>query len=165
MTPEFYTLIRWLHVVSGSAWLGEVLVINFVLIPVLSKFTDPSGKNFINSIFLKLFRLASVLALVTILTGAVLLYNFIGFNIASLTERGSWGWSILIGGSLGLVLTIFHFFIENWLAKKLGNTSTGSKEDVDDVHLKLKFIPRIGMIVITLIFLLMLNATHLLFPF
>lgn len=29
--------IRWIHVASASAWFGEVVVINLVLIPALSR--------------------------------------------------------------------------------------------------------------------------------
>jgi uncharacterized membrane protein len=165
MTLEMFTLVRWLHVLCGSAWFGEVVVINFVLIPTLSKYHGAARKDFLNTVFPKLFSLASILAGTTAVTGAILLYHFIGFNLTELGNRGTWGWSILVAGTLGLILTLFHFFIENLLAKKIGvgdpNIST---ETVEDVHLKLKIIPRLGMLVITVIFLLMLNATHQLIP-
>ncbi|MBI1835927.1 MAG: hypothetical protein HYR91_01545 [Flavobacteriia bacterium] len=60
-----------------------------------------------------------------------------------------------------MILTLFHFFIENHLARKVGVGNPNITQDaVEDVHIKLKIIPRLGMIVITTIFLLMLNATH-----
>lgn len=161
MTQEIYSLVRWLHVICGSAWFGEVIVINFVLIPALSKYQGASRKDFLNTIFPKIFNLASILAGTTAVSGGLLLYHHIGFNISELTERGSWGWSILIAGSLGLILTLFHFFIENLLARKIGVGNPDISQDaVEDVHLKLKLIPRLGMVVITTIFVLMLNSTH-----
>ena len=166
MLPEIYTYARWLHVACGSAWFGEVVVINFVLIPALSKYQGEARKDFLNTIFPKIFNLASVLAATTAITGGVLLYNFIGFDIGQLTQRGVWGWSVLIAGSLGLILTLFHFFIENLLARKIGvGRADISQESVEDVHIKLKLIPRLGMVVITAIFLLMLNATHQIIAF
>lgn len=166
MTAEIFTLVRWLHVVCGSAWFGEVVVINFVLIPALSKYQGVARKDFLNTIFPKIFNLASVLAGITAVTGGFLLYHFVGFNVGRLTESGTWGWSILIAGSLGLILTLFHFFIENLLAHKIGvGNKDISQETVEDVHLRLKIIPRFGMFVITVIFLLMLNATHSLVVF
>lgn len=161
MTSEIYTFIRWLHVASGSAWFGEVVVINFVLIPALSKYQGEARKDFLNTIFPKIFNLASVLAATTAVTGGILLYNFIGLDLGKLTERGPCGWSVLIAGTLGMILTFFHFFIENHLARKVGVGNPNISQDaVEDVHIKLKIIPRIGMVVITTIFLLMLNATH-----
>lgn len=166
MTPETFTLIRWLHVVCGSAWFGEVVVINFVLIPALSNYQGIARKDFLNTIFPKIFHLASILSGITAITGGILLYHFIGFDISLLTQRGAWGWSILIAGSLGLILTLFHFFIENLLARKVGVGNPNlSQESVEDVHIKLKIVPRLGLVVITTIFLLMLNATHQLIEF
>lgn len=161
MTPELHNIIRWVHVVAGSAWFGEVVVINFVLIPVLSGYHGTARKDFLNTIFPRIFKLASVLSFTTAVTGGILLYNFVGFNIVELTERGTWGYSILIAGTLGFILTIFHFFIENLMARKIGVGDPNLSQDaVEDVHLKLKLVPRLGMTVITIIFLLMMNATH-----
>jgi len=161
MSTELYTIIRWIHVIAASAWFGEVVVINFVLVPVLSKYQGAGRKEFLNTIFPRIFKLASVLAFTTALSGGLLLYNLIGFNVGLLTERGTWGWSILIAGTLGLILTLFHFFIENLLAKKVGVGDPNLSEDaVEDVHIKLRLIPRLGMMVISIIFILMMNSTH-----
>lgn len=161
MTNEIYTFLRWIHVACGSAWFGEVIVINFILVPSLSKYTGAGRKDFLNTIFPKIFRLASVLSATTAITGAFLLHHHIGFQISELLERGTWGKSLLIAGTLGLILTLFHFFIENLLAKKIGvGDPTISPDAVEDVHLKLKLVPRLGMVVIATIFFLMMNATH-----
>lgn len=166
MAPELHTIIRWLHVLAGSAWFGEVVLINFVLIPTLSKYQGAARKDFLNTIFPSVFKLASVLAGTTAITGGILLYSFIGFDITLLTERGTWGISILIAGTLGLILTLFHFFIENLLARKVGvGDDNISDEAVEDVHLKLKLLPRLGLVVISIIFLLMMNAVHSLIQF
>lgn len=161
MMEELYSIIRLIHVCCGSAWFGEVIVINFVLIPALGKYNGDAKKDFLNTIFPSIFKLASVLSATTALTGGFLLYNFIGFDISELTKRGTWGYSILIAGTLGFILTFFHFFIENLLARKIGvGDPTISSEDVEDVHLKLKLVPRLGLMVISIIFLLMLNAKN-----
>lgn len=166
MPSEFYTIIRWLHVVCASAWYGEIVVINFILIPTLSKYSGTDKKNLINDLFPKFFKLASVLAASTIITGAYLLYHLIGFDFSLLKNRGSWGWSIMIAGSLGLILAIFHFFVEQSLSKryKIGNANLAENE-IEDIHLKLKIVPRLGLLVITFIFILMMNSTHQLIGF
>lgn len=166
MLAEYFNIIRWTHVVAGSAWFGEVVVINFVLIPVLSNYQGVARKDFLNTIFPRIFKLASILASTTAITGGLLLYNFIGFDIGSLTEKGTWGWSILIAGTMGLILTLFHFFIENLMARKIGvGDPSISDEAVEDVHVKLKLIPRLGMVVITTIFVLMMNAKYSIISF
>ncbi len=68
--------------------------------------------------------------------------------------------SILVGGGLGIVLSVFHFFVEHKLAKKLGFDEHKDENALAEFHLKLKIVPRIGMIVIMVIFLLMINAAR-----
>lgn len=166
MSTELFSFFRWIHVAAGSAWFGEVIVINFILIPALSKNQGEARKDFLNLIFPKIFTLASVLSATTSITGGILLYQFLGFDLSELTKRGTWGYSILFAGTLGLILTLFHFFIENLLARKIGVGDPNiSKEDVEDVHLKLKIVPRLGMLVISIIFFLMLNSKTQLIQF
>lgn len=153
------TIMRTLHVVAGTAWFGQVVVINFVLIPSLTKFDNAFRNKFITTIFPKIFKLASHLSLIAALTGIHLVISLTDADLSRLLE-GRWGLSILIGGGLGILLTIFHFFVENRLAKKIGIGKDGNEKIIDDVHLKLKIVPRFGLVVITTIFLLMISAAR-----
>src|SRR5690606_36989802 len=47
--------IRWLHVLCASAWLGEVVTINFVLVPALSGRAGAARREFLASVFPKVF--------------------------------------------------------------------------------------------------------------
>ncbi len=88
-----------------------------------------------------------------------MVYYLTNGHLDALTA-GRWGLSILIGGILGILLTLFHFFMENRLAKKIGLGKQGDDEKLAEVHLKLRIVPRLGLLVILTIFLLMINATH-----
>lgn len=153
------TIIRTLHVLSGTAWFGEVLVINSVLIPSLKKMDQNTRNIFITTVFPKIFKLASHLSLIAVITGIHLVVSLTDANLSNLLS-GRWGVSILGGGSLGIFLTIFHFFIENKLVKKFGISNKGDSEILEDVHSKLKILPRFGLVVISTIFLLMINAAR-----
>lgn len=157
---EWLIPIRWVHVIAGSLWIGEVVVINFILIPVLSKYEGENRKLFLTSIFPKIFTLASVLSATAVITGLIQVLTITNGNLDILTEN-RWGISILIGGSLAIILTLFHFFMENRLAKKIGIGVTQSDDEaLAEVHLKLKIVPRVGLGVITLIFFLMMFAVR-----
>jgi uncharacterized membrane protein len=156
---NYYPFIRMIHVLSGSLWIGEVVVINFILIPVLSRYEGELRKQFLISIFPKIFNLASILSATVVLTGMFLVYYLTNGHLERLTQ-GSWGLSILFGGGLGIILTLFHFFMENRLANKIGLGKMGDEEKLAEVHLRLKLVPRIGLLVILTIFLLMINAAH-----
>ena len=156
---DINTIMRTLHVVSGTVWFGQVVVINFILLPSLAKFDSAMRNKFVTTIFPKIFKLASHLALITVLTGIHLVISLTDADLSDLLN-GRWGLSILIGGSLGLLLTTFHFFIENRLIKKIKIGEEGDATTIDDVYLKLKVVPRFGLVVITLILLLMINASR-----
>jgi len=158
--PDFYLFARWIHVLAASAWFGEVVAINFILIPTLSRYEGAERKSFLNSVFPRVFRMASILSATAAVTGAFLLYHHTGFDLAGLTAS-RWGRFILVGGALGLVLTLFHFFMENQLARRVGvGCPDISAEQVEDVHGKLKIVPRIGLVVISTIFVVMMTAVR-----
>lgn len=46
---------RYLHVLSAAIWLGEVVVINFIMIPILTKYDKEGKSEILVNIFPKLF--------------------------------------------------------------------------------------------------------------
>jgi len=160
MTPELYPYVRWVHVLAAAAWFGEVVAINFILIPTLSSYEGDGRKRFLNSVFPRVFRMASILSATAAVTGGLLLYHHVGFDLFALGDS-RWGKLLLFGGTLGLLLTLFHFFMENHLARRVGvGCPDLTSEDVEDVHGKLKIVPRIGLVVISTIFVVMMSAVR-----
>jgi uncharacterized membrane protein len=157
---DWLVFVRALHVLAASCWLGEVLVINLILVPTLSSYTGAARRDFLATVFPRVFHLASVLAGTVAVTGALLLYRFTAGDWRVLTD-GRWGLCILIGGSLGGLLIGFHFFMEDRLARRVGIGRPDVGQDVvEDVHVKLKIVPRVGLAVITTIYVLMLFAVR-----
>ena len=44
-------LVQWVHIISGVAWLGEVITINIVLVPALLKMSPDTRRTFIRQVF------------------------------------------------------------------------------------------------------------------
>lgn len=66
-----------------------------------------------------------------------------------------------MGGTLGLLLTLFHFFLENHLARRVGvGCPDITAEPVEDVYGKLTIVPRLGLVVISTIFVVMMTAVR-----
>lgn len=157
-------LFRWIHLLAGTAWLGEVLVVNVVLVPVLARLEPGKREWFLSAIFPRIFRLASVLALTTVLAGAVLYLSLSDWRVdvaASRLIASRWGWSILLGGSLGLGLMLFHFVAE----RRLEPHVVVVDDDPDDrawarTLRSLKIIPRAGFGLLLLIVVLMMFAAR-----
>jgi len=153
-------IIRWIHIATGAAWLGEVVAVNFVLVPILLRATRERQRWMLATIFPRIFHLASWLAVPAIVFGALLNLSMTDWRVdwdLLLTTR--WGLSILIGGTLGLVLTLFHFVVESRLEGVVTN-SAATDEALDGVMGRLTVIPRVGLVVLVLVFGSMMYAAR-----
>ena len=153
-------ILRWIHVLVGAAWLGEVVVINFVLVPTLVRLGADKRGWFLAAIFPSIFRLASVLSLTAVLAGAALSLSMSGWHFDVAINRlasSRWGWSILVGGLLGLGLTLYHFVAERRLLPLVVVARENPDSEAFSLILRrLQIIPRIGLGILLPIFLLMM---------
>jgi uncharacterized membrane protein len=150
-------ILRWVHVLAGAAWLGEVVTINFVLVPALLKMKKGHRGIFIRQVFPRVFHLASFLSLTAILSGAGMSYLLTGWRNLGELLGTRWGFGILIGGSLGLALTLFHFLAESRLEPI---AARADEAEVEKIMAVLKIVPRAGLVVILLVILLMMYAAR-----
>ncbi|MCC6298021.1 MAG: hypothetical protein IT314_01895 [Anaerolineales bacterium] len=154
------SIVRWVHIISGVAWLGEVVTVNFVLLPALFSLERGARGAFIRQVFPRIFRLASVLSLTAILSGAAMNYLMTGWKNLGALLGTRWGIAILIGGSLGLLLTLFHFFAEERLEPVAVSALENPEIETDKFLSALKIIPRAGVLVILTVVLLMMYAAR-----
>lgn len=152
--------IRWLHVLSAAAWFGEVAVINFVLIPAIQKSSIAERNHLMLRVFPGIFRLASVVSAMVVTTGTLLTYAMVNGQWSRLLTSGTWGYAIFVGGIMAWLITIFHFFIEGWLSKRLGYDESQHPGALAEMHVTVSTIPRFAMLVLTVIFIAMMIAAR-----
>lgn len=154
-------VVRWIHIISGVSWLGEVLTINFVLLPALMNLDHETRVKFIRQVFPRVFRLASALSLTSILSGAVVNYLMTdGWKNWGQLIHTRWGIGILVGGGLGLALALFHFFAEGRFEPIALSVQQETKENIEKFIAHLKLIPRVGMMIIVSVIVLMMYAAR-----
>ena len=153
-------IVRWVHIIAGVAWLGEVLTINLVLLPVLFRMKADARGAFIRQIFPRVFHLASVLSLTAIISGAAMSYLLTGWRNLGELIGTRWGMGILIGGTLALLLTLFHFLVESRLEPIAVAADQAPESDVEKIIAVLKVVPRVGLIILVVIVLLMMIAAR-----
>lgn len=153
-------VIRWIHIATGAAWLGEVVAVNFVLVPILLRATRERQRWMLATIFPRIFHLASWLAVPAVVFGALLNLAMTDWRLDwELLTTTRWGLSILIGGTLGLLLTLFHFLVESRIENVVTDTES-SDEVLDSVMGKLAVVPRYGLLVLILVFGSMMYAAR-----
>jgi hypothetical protein len=86
------------------------------------------------------------------------------FNPARLVES-TWGWRILIGGTLGALLFLFHLVqelgAERLLAARLAAVWDNDPQSAASLLRRLAIIPRVGLGILLVIVGLMSAAAHL----
>ncbi len=156
-----FIFFRWLHILAGAAWFGEVITINFIVIPGLRSMDGADRRRLIGILLPRLFRLASALALLSISSGLINTYLLTGWDDLSLFFSTRWGISIFIGGLLGISLALFHFFIESRLEPIAASMDEHTSEArVAEVMKFLGLVPRVGAVVMLVVFILMMYAAR-----
>lgn len=151
------TVARWAHVLAGAAWLGEVIVIVFVLVPTALKMQAAARLDFIGRVFPRIFKLASVLAFITLAAGAALNYLLTGWQNLGGYFSSPRGMFIAIGGTLGLLLALFHFFVEHRIEPGVrGMAKRVSAREAQRIVTVLTLVPRVGLTVLLVIFVSMM---------
>ncbi len=156
----FYLVVRWVHIITATAWFGEVVTINFVLVPAVSRLEDSEQAGFLAGIFPKIFKLASWLAGTAVITGGTLGYLKFSSNWSALWTTTS-GLCFLVGASLATLLAFFHFVLEPRLDGMI--CTAAENEDFEmtaQIARLLRIIPRAGMAVLGSAFLLMMIGSR-----
>ncbi len=154
-----YLMIRWLHILAATAWFGEVVTINVVLVPVVARLPREEGARFLARVFPRIFRLASWLSGTAVVTGAYLAWWRYGSNPEVLWT--TWpGRAFSAGAGLGLLLTVFHFILEPRLDGMICSAADRGDLDLSDKVIRLlRIVPRAGLVVIgTALVLMMVGA-------
>ncbi len=115
MTIFDFVLI-WIHLTAATFWIGGMLFLSLVAVPLLKKDPDPSSaqRGFIN--LARRFRTLVWVALaLLVITGSILLPNHIDVS-ASLTE---WPAVVLIKLLLVLLLVVASLAHDKFLAPKV----------------------------------------------
>lgn len=151
-------LFRWIHILGGAAWFGEVATVAFVLVPALRRAEPAKRAWLLQNVFPTVFRLASVLVGMAWVGGVGLYLSMHGWRIDWAGLVGTrWGRSILVGGVLGFLLGLFHYTLE----ERLEGAAIHATGEADERVLRyLTIIPRVGLGIIVVIIVSMMYAAR-----
>lgn len=160
---DWVIVVRWIHVMAAAIWLGQVVVINLILVPTARGLSSEDRTRFLGDVFPRVFRLASVLSLTALASGLTMLLQKYGVSwsvFSALTATGM-GTALLIGAILAVTLTLFHFLVEprveDLICVAQDNPDSGVDEQIVGI---LRIVPKAGLGVIVAIFLLMMISVR-----
>ncbi len=97
-------ILAWLHILSAISWLGGGILFGFVVGPAIPKLSTVSSAEFFVRVAPRIARFFQIMAGSTILFGALLAYTGVSNgDFPGLSPSTTWGLSIMIGLSLGVV--------------------------------------------------------------
>jgi len=149
MMVDLVFVLRLLHLLAGLGWVGEVLTVNFVLLPTLRRVDPQTRAQLLILAFPLVFQLATVLGGLAVLSGLGL-FLLLAHGHPLLLVTTAWGHRILIGGFLGGGLYLFHLFQESRAEQSLAAEILTLREHDDPVRLAalfrhLEIFPRVGL--------------------
>lgn len=157
---DWTAVLRWFHILAGAAWFGELAMVNFVLVPALNSLESEDRARFARAAFPRVFTLASWLSVVVVLTGIVLLGETLDWANWGLLLEGRWGRSVLVGGGLGLGLTLFHHIVERRMAPTLQGVGNPGNPGFVYIERRLRLIPRVALVVLLVVMGAMMYAAR-----
>ncbi|MEX2161687.1 MAG: hypothetical protein WD751_07190 [Anaerolineales bacterium] len=153
--PQWVTLARWIHMLSGAAWFGEICLMAFVLVPRATALRGVARKQFIATVFPGVFRMASYFVIATLASGLWLNYLLTGWRRLDAYLATRHGALIAIGGTLGLIIAAVHFLVANQIETRYLSAGLSPRAEAR-LFRALRVIPWIGLFAITLSFILMM---------
>jgi uncharacterized membrane protein len=156
----WYNVVRWIHILAATSWFGAVVLINVAIVPALKDMDKSAKAQALSGIFPRIFRFASVVSLITVGAGSVLFYQRFHQSWSALWETPN-GLGFLVGATLAVALTLFHFFLEPRLAEAVRLSAKDTDEGkMMRVVRQLRIVPRGGLAVIAAIVILMMYGSR-----
>ncbi|MDG6916082.1 MAG: hypothetical protein JRM85_00620 [Nitrososphaerota archaeon] len=104
MNPLLIAAVAWFHLFFAVVWIGSSIMFFVVLGPVVSRLTPVARAEFMVAFFPKMERFMNLVVPLLLLSGAAF------FVVMSWGDRfvlDAWSWSVVVGGTLGLVTYLF----------------------------------------------------------
>ncbi|MCI4368390.1 MAG: hypothetical protein L3K09_02345 [Thermoplasmata archaeon] len=102
-------ILAWAHIVSAIGWLGGGIVFGFVVAPALSKLSPASSGEFLVKVVPGVVRFFQIFAGLTVLFGALLLFNMGGLGL--LNPSTFYGVDLSVGVAFALAAFVESEFL------------------------------------------------------
>ncbi len=111
----YLILVRWLHLVAGVTWIGLLYYFNLVNVNFMKSIDAATKSKVVPELMPRALWWFRYGAVVTVLAGLLLVMDFVKGGGSLMGS--SWGRSITIGGSLGLIM-FFNVWVIIWPNQK-----------------------------------------------
>ncbi len=144
----FDIILVWIHLTAATFWVGGMLFLSLVAVPLLKEAPDPASaqREFVN--LARRFRMLVGVALSLLLvTGVILLPNHMDFTLL----LGEWPWPVLVKVSLVCLLIVLSVVHDQVIGPKVRTLKLKSSSELSvNEKFLLRLSPIIGRVTMLL---------------
>jgi uncharacterized membrane protein len=149
-------ILAWLHVFSAILWLGGGIMFIFIVAPGVRKMTPPASGEFFVTVAPRVARFFQIVAVLTVVFGAILLYNLGGLSL--LNPSTTYGLELITGISFAAAAFVMSEFVAVppiYKAIRLirGMMSSATHEPPPELPATLRLVAITGFLVVALLIL------------
>lgn len=123
MKSLFLIVNYWIHLLAAVFWVGGIMFILFVAIPVATGRAESGGREFMGEVAKRFGPLANWCIYILIVTGAVMTWGM--RSMKAVDFENTWTWVFAIKMVPVLVMVVIHFYRGLVLSKKIEGTEPG----------------------------------------
>jgi putative copper export protein len=141
-------ILVWIHLIAATFWVGGMLFLSLVAVPLLKKAPDPvtAQRGFIN-LALRFRTLVWVALAILVVTGTILLTGQVNF----VTPLGEWPPAVLFKLSLVLLLVVVSLAHDQFIGPKVRILKHKPTSELTIVEtILIRFSPLIGRLTMLL---------------
>ena len=105
-------VLAWFHIFSAIGWFGGDLMLLVGMEPMLGKLAPATRREFMTTVFPRLYRLDALFSTSTVLFGLLFAYEYTGGDLSMLSPSTSWGLAITVGATLGLLAFLLEVLVD-----------------------------------------------------
>jgi hypothetical protein len=162
-------VLRILHIVGGTLWVGSGLYIQFILVPALRRVPEPVAARAYLRVFAQTDRLIGPAAGATFFAGIALVFDVRWGTLGTFFATG-WGWAILISFLLVVASSVIAARVFTPASKRFaaiyaetgdGELTESQSADVRTIADRIARAGQIDIVILLIVVALMASARYL----
>lgn len=156
------TILAYAHILSAMGWVGAGLLFGLVIAPRLPRLSLPSSREFFVKVVPSILRFFQIVAVLTLVFGALLLYVMTSGDLRQVSTSTSWGFALTFGLPSALAVFLFSEVVTVPALKRVVDLHGKMSPDGSNVPPELpRAARRAGMTALTTLALLLLTVSFM----
>ena len=124
MKSLFLIANYWIHLLAAVLWIGGIMFILIIALPVATGRAESGGKEFMGEVAKRFGPLANWCIYILVATGAVMVWSALPMHLAG--RMDTWTWVLVSKMIPVLVMVVIHFYRGLVLSRMIEQAAPGA---------------------------------------